>query len=80
MTKWDVLAYEEEIIERLDNNEKVYLESGAANDTITAYEKDIYGNTIFTTTACIFPRKINLCNYDGIDTEEFNGELFVHIW
>ena len=80
MTKWDTVTYEREIIRRLDSGEKVYLESGAANDTITAYEIDAYTNVVFTTTACIFPKRVDLRDYDGIDTEEFNGELFVHIW
>ena len=80
MNKWDALAYEQEIIKRLNNGEKVYLESGAANEKITAYEKDDFGNTIFTTTAYAFPKKVNLRNYDGVDMEMFEGELSVTIW
>lgn len=80
MTKRDTVTYEREIIRRLNNDENVYLESSTVKDIITAYEKDTYGNVIFTTTACIFPKRIDLREYDGIDTEEFGGELFVHIW
>ena len=81
---------EEEIIERLNKKENVYIESGAANDVITSYSIRKYKThswqdyeeeeVTFTTTACIFPQKINLSYWENVDTEEFKGELFIHVW
>lgn len=89
MRKYDLQSIEDEIILKLDNNEKVYIESGAVNDTITAYSvrkfkthawQDYEEREVtFTTTACIFPQKIMLSDYDNVDTEEFEGKLFVHV-
>lgn len=83
MTKYDIETIEEEIIERLDKGEQVYLESGCLNDCIIAYsvkklceDKEI----TFTTTACVFPKYIRLSDWDNVDTEEFKAELFVHVW
>lgn len=90
MSKYDIEWIEKEIMERLDKGETVYIESGAASDKITAYsirkykthpwqsyeEKEI----TFTTTACIFPEKIMLSDWDNVGTEEFQGELFVYVW
>lgn len=65
---------------------KVYIESGAANDEIINFELDIHETLrskdremTFRTTAAIFPAKINLADYDDIDTEEYNGNLFLHV-
>lgn len=90
MRKYDIECIENEIILRLDNGEKVYIESGAANDAIISYSIEKYKihswqdyeerEITFTTTACIFPEKINLSNFDNVDTEEFEGKLFVHVW
>lgn len=90
MTKYDIETIEKEIIERLDQGEQVYLESGCLNDCITAYsvkkfkkyswqeyeDKEI----TFTTTACVFPEHIRLSDWDNVDTEEFKDKLFVHVW
>ena len=90
MRQWDVECIERDIIERLDKGETVYIESGALNDCITSYsirkyktyswqeyeEKEI----TFTTTACVFSKEIILSNWDNVDTEEFDGKLFVHVW
>ena len=90
MSQYEIEWIERDIIERLDKGETVFIESGAANDEITGYfvrkyktyswqtyeEKEI----TFTTTACIFPKEIALSNWDNVDTEEFNGKLFVHVW
>lgn len=81
---------EKEIIERLDKGEKVYIESGAWNDCIIAYsirkfktyswqeyeEEEI----TFVTTAYVFPKNINLSDWNYIKTEEFKGNLFIHVW
>lgn len=86
MKNYLIEGIEAEIIKRLDDGEKVYIESGAANDEITAYSIKKYGvryvekEITFTTSACIFPEKIILSNYDNVDTEYFNGKLFVHVW
>ncbi len=64
----------------------VFIDSGAANDEIIDYELEIHETSrkrektvSFKTSACIFPRIINLSNYEDVDTEEFNGSLFVHV-
>jgi hypothetical protein len=90
MSEYEIGCIESEIIKRLDKGETVYIESGAANDCITGYSVRKYKThswqsyeekeTTFTTTACIFPEKIMLSNWDNVDTEEFEGKLFVHVW
>ena len=64
----------------------VFIESGAANDEIIDYELTLYETSrrrdrevIFRTSASIFPAKISLADYTDIDTEEFNGSLFLHV-
>ena len=37
MSKYDIKCIEDEIISRLDKGEKVYIDSGAANVSITSY-------------------------------------------
>lgn len=90
MTRFDIEYIEKEIIKRLDRGEKVYIESGALNDCITSYSIRKYKTyswqayekkeITFTTTACVFPKEIMLSNWDNVDAEEFNGQLFVHVW
>lgn len=90
MNKYDIEYIENEIISQLDKGEEVYIESGAANDVITSYSIRKYKTfswqdyeereITFTTTACIFPEKINLSDWDNVDTEEFEGKIFVHVW
>lgn len=90
MKDLNIECIEDEIIEYLDNNREVFIESGAANDTIYSYsirkyktyswqeyeEKEI----TFITSACIFPREIKLTDYENAETEEFKGNLFVKVW
>lgn len=90
MSHYEIECIEKEIIERLDKGEEVYIESGAANDCITGYSVKKYKThswqtyeekeITFITTACIFPEKIMLSNWNNVDTEEFNNKLFVHVW
>lgn len=90
MKDYNIECVEKEIIERLENNKKVFIESGAANDSIYSYSIRTYKTyswqeyeereITFTTSACIFPKEIRLSDYDNVDTEEFNGHLFVHVW
>lgn len=90
MEKYIKESIENEIISRLDNREKVYIESGAAVDIIISYSVRKYKThewqkyqereITFSTSACIFPNKINLHDWDNIDTEEYEGKLFVHVW
>lgn len=80
---------EQEIIERLDKGEKIYIESGALNDCIIGYSVRTYKKyawqdyeereITFTTTACVFPEKMQLSDWDNVDSDEFNGELFVQV-
>ncbi len=90
MKSWHVETIEKEIISYLEAGKKAYIESGVANDRITAYrtesykryswmdyeEKEIY----FQTSACIFPKEIQLENYSDCDCEDYNGNLFVKVW
>ncbi len=90
MSRYEIENIEKEIIERLDKGEKVYIESGAAVDCITSYSAREYKThswqfykekeITFTTTACIFPEKIMLSDWNNVDTEEFEGKLFVQVW
>lgn len=64
----------------------IFIDSGAANDEIVDYTLQIFENSqkrertvSFRTTGCIFPVVIRLSDYDSVDTEEFNGSLFVHV-
>ncbi|MDO4974941.1 MAG: hypothetical protein Q4E61_01270 [Alphaproteobacteria bacterium] len=80
MKDYNIECIESEILNQLDNNGKVFIESGAANDSIDSYsvrkyktyswqeyeEKEI----TFTTSACIFPKEIKLSDFDNIDTVE----------
>ena len=89
MVRFDIKYIEKEIIDRLDKGEKVYIESGALNDCITSYSIRKYktyswqeyeeNEITFTTTACVFPEHITLSDWDNVDTEEFYGNLFVHV-
>ena len=91
MTQYEIEWIERDIIERLNKGEKVFIESGAANDEITAYsirkykthswqsyeEKEI----TFTTTACIFPEKI-LAPHELIQIgfqDEYTSMSYLHI-
>ena len=78
---------EREIMKWLDNGKKVYIESGALNDEILSYSVERfekrYGveeEVTFTTSACVFPKEVVLDDDREVDTEEFNGCLFVKIW
>ena len=90
MKKTYIEDIENEIIRQIDNKGNVYIESGSANDSIDSYlvvthkkhcwqeyeDKDI----IFNTSACIFPEKIKLTDYDKVETEFFKGNLFVKVY
>lgn len=86
MGKWDLEYAEREIMRWLDEGKKVYIENGAANDEITSYTVEEVGiarnNEVhFTTSACIFPKTMVLSAMDcNVDTEEYNGCLFVKVW
>ncbi len=65
---------------------KIFIDSGAANDEIIDYELVIHETSTksdkevsFRTSACIFPRVINLSDYDNVDLEIYEGNLFVHV-
>ena len=65
---------------------KVFIDSGAANDEIIDYEMELYETSRkrnrevkFRTTAAIFPAYVQLDQFDDIDTEEFNGNFFLHV-
>ncbi len=91
MREFEIQAIEDEIIAAFktplgQKTKNVYIESGAANDEIIDYELEIHETSrkrektvSFKTSACIFPRTISLSDYEDVDTEEFNGSLFVHV-
>lgn len=80
--QWEIENIEKEMMQWLDEGKNVYIESGAANDAILSYTVDAdNGEVEFTTSACIFPKDLVLSAMDcNVDTEEFNGCLFVKIW
>lgn len=81
--KWKIEKIENEIIAYLDSGEKVIIESGCLNDNIISYSMNKKFNeriVVFTTSACVFPQQINLMeNYSNIDTEDYEGALFVKV-
>lgn len=86
MSKYELESIENEIIEQLDKGGKVIIESGAANDSIFSYVVNVIQgnpfagnerNVVFTTSACVFPEKIELADFDHVETNEWNDCLFV---
>ena len=64
----------------------VFVDSGAANDQIIDYDLELKESVNkrdrqlrFRTSGTIFPDYINLEDMDSIDTEEYNGCLFLHV-
>ena len=81
MKSWLIKYIENEIISYLNDGKKVYLESGSINDEILSYEPSFDDDDmIFTTSACVFPKKIVLSCWDNVDSEDFKGNLFVSVW
>lgn len=86
---WIVEYIEDDIIKYLNSGKKVFIENGSLNDQIISYSVKFLKNylwqeyeerkVIFTTSACVFPLYIDLINYSDIDTEEFEGNLFIKI-
>ena len=69
-----------------EKEKKIFIDSGAANDEIIDYELVIHESNTkrdrevsFKTSACIFPRTVNLSDFDSVDLEEYNGNLFIHV-
>lgn len=69
-----------------EKEKKIFIESGALNDEIIDYElilkesvRSREREVSFKTTASVFPRTIKLSDYENVDTEEYNGNLFVHV-
>ena len=88
MSKYELESIENEIIAQLDRGGEVIIESGAANDSILSYvvnviqKKPYVGNekkVVFTTSACVFPEKIELEDFDHVETNEWNDCLFVEV-
>lgn len=89
MSESMIRIIENEIIERLKKGEAVVIESGAANDLIVGYKERRYKKYFwceyeereitFETTACIFPERISLAEFDSVDYEEFKGDLFISV-
>jgi hypothetical protein len=84
---WRLQDFEKEIIEYLDKGKKAFIENGCLNDEIISYSQSNQydfnrhydDEFIFTTTASVFSREIRLASYSEVETEEFNGNLFVHV-
>ena len=84
---YNLECIERDIMEWLDGGKKVYIESGSLNDEILSYSVEKfekrYGTeeeVTFTTSACVFPKEVVLTDDCNVDTEVFNGCLFVKIW
>ena len=75
----DIMAF----LNKGKTDKSVIIESGALNDVITGFE--VSGNditdreVIFTTTASVFPEKMNLQDYEGVELKKYNGSLFVSV-
>lgn len=90
MNIYELKCIEDEIISYINRKKKVYIESGAANDSIDNYEiqelkpyswqSHSDREVTFSTSACIFPEQVQLSYWDNIETEEYNGALFVKVW
>ena len=89
MTDYIVEGIENDIIDRLNKKERVYIESGSATDRIMSYSirKSKMGlrqqyeerEVMFTTSACIFPEKIMLSDYDDVDCEVFEKIFIIRV-
>ncbi len=93
MTAYELNVIEDDIMDSFRKSylymyrrKKVYIESGAANDEIIDYELELRETSTkkertvsFRTSGCIFPKVIRLSDYDNVELEEFNGNLFVHV-
>lgn len=89
MRSYILSGIEDDIIKSLRTGKPyraVYIDSGAANDEITDYELTLHETVRkqdkevrFRTSAAIFPAYITLDMFDNIDTEEYNGALFLHV-
>lgn len=89
MQEYELQAIEDDIIaafKKFPSPRKVFIESGAANDEIIDYELNIKETSrkkerevSFRTSACIFPKVLKLSDYDNVELEEYNGNLFVHV-
>lgn len=88
MSKYELECIENEIIAQLDRGGKVIIKSGAANDSILSYVINVIQgnpfagnekNVVFTTSACVFPEKIELEDFDHVETAEWNDCLFVKV-
>lgn len=89
LRKFDYI--EEDIIKTLESKQKVFIESGAANDEIVNYKTlfDYQYNPcgedykikkiIFETTACIFPKEISFEEFYNVEFEWFDNNLFIKI-
>ena len=72
----------------LDRGKKVYIESGALNDVITAYTVNQgydrgwtrdYDEVLFTSEGGYFGNPIDLSAFSYVDCEEFDGNLFIQV-
>lgn len=80
----------EDIIKALDKGQQVHISSGCVNDSISSYKEEveeIYSGGFtykkkkytFITTACIFPKEINLEDFESVDYEEWHGAIFIEV-
>lgn len=88
MSKYELESLENEIIAKLDKGGEVIVESGAANDSILSYVVNVIQkkspagnerNVVFTTSASVFPEKIELADFDHVEINEWNDCLFVEV-
>jgi hypothetical protein len=78
--RWKLESTEREIMEYLDAGKKVFIESGALVDSVLGYcAKENEEGVRFITTASVFQKMIQLDSYSSVETEEFGGNLFVHV-
>jgi hypothetical protein len=92
MSEFEIQAIEDDIIAAFKTplgkkEKKVYIESGAANDEVIDYELNIRETSrkreravSFKTSGSIFPKVIKLTDYENVELEEYNGNLFIHVY
>lgn len=89
MTKLTLRYYDDEIIKFLDSGSTVVINDGCLNDRIISYSIEgqaknddvtyLNRQIIYTTSACVFPKEIQLSDFKNITFECFQDCLFIYI-
>lgn len=84
----DASAVAQDAMHYLDMGKRVYIESGALNDVITGYtiekgndrgwSRD-YDRVLFTTEGGYFGDPVDLSEFDTVDCEYYQKNLFIQV-